>query len=71
MSEEKTIIEFQPLDVSYEQEGNNVFIVIWAKNRAGETITLLDWRFKPYFYAILEEESNIEKVKNEVLTLVR
>ncbi|MEM0060972.1 MAG: DNA polymerase II [Fervidicoccaceae archaeon] len=66
MSQESEI-EFQPLDVSYEIEGKKPKIVIWSKLRDGKNAVIEDWRFRPYFYALPVQKSEIiEKVKKDI-----
>lgn len=65
------LIEFQPLDVSYDVESKKAYIIIWAKNREGKSVALLDWRFRPYFYAIVDESYDLEETKAKILSVVR
>ncbi len=61
-------VDFQPLDLSYEIQGRIPVIIIWAKNRQGSNIVLLDKRFRPYFYVLpIQDEKSIRVLKNRIM----
>ena len=63
------IIEFYFLDNTYEVVGAEPHIIIWGVTRDGKRILLRDKRFRPYFYAILEEGTNVERIIREIKSL--
>jgi len=62
------IIEFYFLDNSYEVIGNEPHIIIWGIKRDGERIVLRDRRFRPYFYAILDNNVDYDKIMKHIKT---
>ncbi len=68
MSEELDL-EFYLLDISYEIVGKEPHIIIWAATRDGKRILLRDRRFRPYFYAILED--NISTNVKELVARIK
>ncbi len=62
------IIEFYFLDNSYEVIGNEPHIIIWGIKRDGERIVLRDRRFRPYFYAILDNKVDYDKIMKHIKT---
>ncbi len=63
------IIEFYFLDNSYEVVGAEPHIIIWGVTRDGKRILLRDKRFRPYFYAILEEGTDVGRIIREIKSL--
>ncbi len=63
------IIEFYFLDNSYEVVGAEPHIIIWGVTRDGKRILLRDKRFRPYFYAILEEVTDVGRIIREIKSL--
>ncbi len=63
------IIEFYFLDNTYEVVGAEPHIIIWGITRDGKRILLRDKRFRPYFYVILEEGVDVERIIREVKSL--
>ncbi|MCD6300606.1 MAG: DNA polymerase II [Staphylothermus sp.] len=63
------IIEFYFLDNSYEVIGNEPHIIIWGIKRDGKRMVLRDRRFRPYFYAILDNEADYDKIMKQIKTL--
>ena len=59
----KTILEFYPLDVEYQEKG---IIVVFGVTKEGERVVVLDSSFSPYFYAIVENEKK-ESVLNNII----
>ncbi len=62
-------IEFYFLDNTYEVVGREPHIIIWGITRNGERILLRDKRFRPYFYAILEDGIEPDKVVEKIKAL--
>ncbi len=63
------IIEFYFLDNTYEVVGAEPHIIIWGVTRDGKRILLRDKRFRPYFYAILEEGTDVGRIIREIKSL--
>ncbi|NPA98135.1 MAG: DNA polymerase II [Crenarchaeota archaeon] len=63
------IIEFYFLDNTYEVVGAEPHIIIWGITRDGKRILLRDKRFRPYFYAIIDEDEDIQRIIREVKSL--
>jgi len=59
-------LEFYFLDNTYEVIGREPHIIIWGITRDGKRVLLRDKRFRPYFYAILDEDSNPDDVIKRV-----
>ncbi len=62
-------LEFYLLDITYEVVLKEPHIIIWGITRDGKRILLRDKRFRPYFYAILRENADIEKVVRAIKAL--
>lgn len=45
-------VKFALLDVTYEIEGREPVLLLWAKSETGRSLVLLERRFRPYFYVI-------------------
>ena len=63
------IDNFFILDFSYDVVDNRPIIYIWAINKNNERVVLLEKNFRPYFYAQLDENVNVEEVKREIIKL--
>lgn len=63
------LIEFYFLDISYEVLGREPHILIWGISRDGKRILLRDRRFRPYFYAIVKDNCNVEQVVQKLKTI--
>ncbi|MBP1358124.1 MAG: DNA polymerase II, partial [Sulfolobus sp.] len=63
------IDNFFILDFSYDVVDNKPVIYIWAINRNNERVVLLERNFRPYFYALLDENSNVEEIISEIKKL--
>lgn len=63
------IDNFFILDFSYDIVDNKPVIYIWAINRNNERVVLLERNFRPYFYALLDKNSNIEEIISEIKKL--
>jgi DNA polymerase I len=57
------------MDVSYEVEGNKPVILIWAIDESGRRVLLKDERFRPYFYVLPKEGTDVEKLVNKIRLL--
>jgi DNA polymerase I len=62
-------LEFYVLDVTYEVVGGEPHIIIWAITRSGERVVLRDRGFRPYFYAILEDNTSPQSILSKIKTL--
>ncbi|MEM0371669.1 MAG: DNA polymerase II [Ignisphaera sp.] len=64
MVNKEDVIDVFILDVSYEILGNEPHVVIWGVTEDNKRVLLRDRRFRPYFYAIVEDSySNKEKLE--------
>ncbi|MEM4678086.1 MAG: DNA polymerase II [Acidilobaceae archaeon] len=64
-------VSFQLLDVSYEVQGGEAKIIIWARLNDNRRAVLIYEGFKPYFYALLEEGADPSRIAEEVRKLSR
>ncbi len=55
-------LRFQLLDVTYDIRGNEPVIVIYARLYNNETAVLFYRGFRPYFYAIPDDDANIDEI---------
>ena len=62
-------MKFYLLDVSYEIEGSKPVIVMWGIDESGNRIVVKDESFRPYFYVLLKEDADVEKVKESIMLL--
>lgn len=62
-------LRFYLIDVSYEVEGNTPVIMLWGLDENAEPILIKDVSFRPYFYAVLREDADPERVSREVKAL--
>lgn len=62
----KELLTFYVLDVSYEVVGKEPHIIIWAVSRDERRVLLRDRRFRPYFYAILHEDAELDSLISRV-----
>lgn len=62
----KEPLTFYVLDVSYEVVGKEPHIIIWAVSRDERRVLLRDRRFRPYFYAILHEDVELDSLISRV-----
>ncbi len=60
---------FQLLDASYEVEGREAVILLWARFNDGSRGLLRVRGFRPYFYALLEENAEPESVASRIRAL--
>jgi len=63
------IDEFFILDFSYDVINNVPVIFIWAINKNGERVVLLEKNFRPYFYALIDENAEIDDIISEIKKL--
>ncbi|GAB6148223.1 DNA-directed DNA polymerase [Stetteria hydrogenophila] len=61
------VVEFQLLDASYEVVGGKARLVLWARLSDGGRAVLFYEGFRPYFYALLEEDAD----PGEVAEMIR
>jgi DNA polymerase I len=62
-------VSFQLLDSSYEVVGGEPKILLWSRLEDGGRAVLIHEGFRPYFYALLEEEADPERVALQVRRL--
>ncbi|NON62220.1 DNA-directed DNA polymerase [Acidianus sp. RZ1] len=63
------IKSFFVLDFSYDVIDNIPVIFIWSIDKEGNRVVVLEKDFRPYFYAIPKDGSNLESLKNEIMKL--
>ena len=63
------INEFFILDFSYDVINNVPVIFIWAIDKNGERVVLLEKNFRPYFYAMIDENVDINNIISEIKKL--
>ncbi|BFH72481.1 DNA polymerase II [Sulfurisphaera javensis] len=63
------IDNFFILDFSYDVVENKPVIYIWAIDKNNDRVVLLEKKFRPYFYVLVDENANIEEIKKEILKL--
>jgi DNA polymerase I len=59
-------LEFYFLDNTYEVIGNEPHVIIWGITRDGRRILLRDRRFRPYFYAIIDENADVKELARRI-----
>ncbi|MEM0380621.1 MAG: DNA polymerase II [Desulfurococcaceae archaeon] len=62
-------LEFYFLDNTYEVVGNEPVIIIWGITRDGRRIVLIDKKFRPYFYAIIDDNADVDEIARRVKQL--
>lgn len=62
-------LEFYLLDVTYDIIGGEPHIIIYAITRDGRRVVLRDRSFRPYFYAILDSNADLQSVMSKIKTL--
>ena len=60
----KTIIEFYPFDVDYDEKDEA--IVIFGYTKGGERVIVVDKSFRPYFFVIVDKDK-----KEEVINILK
>ncbi|MEB2793486.1 MAG: DNA polymerase II [Caldisphaeraceae archaeon] len=55
-------LSFQLLDISYEISNNKPIIMLWGRDRYNKRVTLTYSSFRPYFYLLLDEKADEEKI---------
>ncbi|BFI76408.1 DNA-directed DNA polymerase [Sulfurisphaera ohwakuensis] len=63
------IDNFFILDFSYDVVENKPVIYIWAIDKEGNRVVLLEKKFRPYFYALIDDSYNIDEIRKEILKL--
>jgi len=65
------VLEFIPLDSSYEVVGREPVIVLWGITGSGERVVLLDRGFRPYFYGLVAPgyEQRLDSIASRVRSL--
>lgn len=62
-------LEFYLLDVTYEILGGEPHIIMWAITRNGRRVVLRDKSFRPYFYIILDEDVDAQRLLGRIRAL--
>ncbi len=62
-------IRFQILDASYEVVEGEPRIVLWSRLDDGRKAVMLYKGFRPYFYALLDENANVNEVVGKIRRL--
>ncbi|MEM4623200.1 MAG: DNA polymerase II [Desulfurococcaceae archaeon] len=62
-------LEFYLLDVTYDVVGSEPHIIMYAATRDGRRIVLRDRSFRPYFYVILHDNSDVMNVATKIKTI--
>jgi len=60
---------FQVLDVSYEIEAGDPVVLVWARMDDGTRALLKYKGFYPYFYALLDEDADIDRLREAIMRL--
>jgi DNA polymerase I len=60
---------FYILDFSYDVEEGKPVIYIWAIDKEGNRVAVLEKNFRPYFYAILDDSADPNKVAEDIKRL--
>ena len=59
-------VTFWLLDLNYEVRDDVPEIWLWGVTSSGERVLVIDRNFVPYFYAVIEEGADTEKVVTEI-----
>ena len=62
-------LSFYLLDVSYEVVGDEPVILLWGLKDDGSPILLLDRSFRPYFYVLPEEGTDLKQLSQRIKAL--
>ncbi|MET1128072.1 MAG: DNA polymerase II [Thermoproteota archaeon] len=65
----KERVEFLVLDSTYEVVGREPVIILWGITSSGERIVLQDSSFRPYFYALLREDADVDGLVSKIHAL--
>ncbi len=65
------MLRFYLLDTSYEVLGRTPVVLIWGIKEDGSPILIKDDSFRPYFYALLEDDADPSIVKERIKSLSR
>jgi len=60
------VVTFWLLDVNSEVKADKPEIWLWGIDKAGKRVLVVDRGFLPYFYAVIEEKADPEKVVEEI-----
>ncbi|ARM75765.1 DNA-directed DNA polymerase [Acidianus manzaensis] len=63
------IQDYYIIDFSYDVEDNKPLIYIWCVDKEGNRVVVLEKNFRPYFYAVLDDNPDIEKITDEIKKL--
>ncbi|MEM0001195.1 MAG: DNA polymerase II [Desulfurococcaceae archaeon] len=62
-------LEFYLLDVTYEVVSSEPHIIMWGITRDGRRIVLRDRSFRPYFYVVLQSDSDVQGIASRIKAL--
>ena len=62
-------LRFYIYDISYEVVGREPHILLWGVNEDNERVVLRDRTFRPYFYVIPSNESEVSRLVGEIKRL--
>ena len=62
-------VEFYLLDASYEVASKKPVILLWCVNSSGEPILIKDYSFRPYFYVMPDNSTNINELVSRIKRL--
>ncbi len=65
----ENLLAFQLLDISYDIANNSPIIILWGRDPNNKKVLLIDQSFRPYFYILLDNEADVDKVKEEIQKL--
>ena len=58
---------FWLLDINYEVKDHEPQVWIWGVDDEGRRVLIIDSSFKPYFYALLDENADPEEVSTRIM----
>ncbi len=69
LPEPEVRLKFYLLDVSYEIHGGIPAILLWAVSEDGRRVLIVDKGFRPYFYAVLQDDASEREVASRIRIL--
>lgn len=58
-------VQFYPVAINYKVNNNKALIYLFGRTKDGRQICVLD-DFEPYFYVVLHNDNEVEKIKAEI-----
>ncbi|RLF65361.1 MAG: DNA polymerase, partial [Thermoplasmata archaeon] len=65
-SSEKIILKGMLFDADYIDAGGKAWVRLWIKTEDGGTVVVYDPNFEPYFYAIVDENYDINLIREQI-----